>query len=183
MENNTPGLKTGKVHIYAGNGKGKTTAAVGLAVRAAGYGLRVLFIQFLKFGDSSELNILRKLPQIKVLSGMPTQKFVFRMNDQEKNQTKICSQNYFEQAKKLAEENQVDLIIFDEILDAIGTGMLVEQELIDFIQKKSSKIELVITGRNPSQDLIELADYYSEISAIKHPYETENLIGRKGIEF
>lgn len=80
--------KLGKIHLYAGEGKGKTTAAVGLAIRAAGNGLNVLFMQFLKDGNSGEIRILKQIPNIQVINSNPVNKFVFTMNEQEKNETK-----------------------------------------------------------------------------------------------
>lgn len=183
MENKQPNITTGIIHLYAGDGKGKTTAAVGLAVRAAGYGLRVMFIQFLKFGDSSELKILQNLPNVKVLSGMPTRKFTFVMNEEEKAETKAWCESHLVQGISAADENEIDLLILDEALGAISSGMLSEQVLLDFLKTKPENLEVVLTGRDPSQALIDIADYYSEIRAVKHPYNKEKLMARPGIEY
>ncbi|NLJ70591.1 MAG: cob(I)yrinic acid a,c-diamide adenosyltransferase [Clostridiaceae bacterium] len=183
MENNQAKITTGKIHLYAGDGKGKTTAAVGLVVRAAGYGLRVMFIQFLKYGDSSELKVLQNLPNVKVLSGMPTQKFTFVMNEEEKAETKSWCESHLMQGISAADEKEIDVLILDEALGALSTGMLSEQVLLDFLNKKPETLEVVLTGRDPSQALIEIADYYSEIHAVKHPYNTEKLMARPGIEY
>lgn len=173
----------GKIHIYSGDGKGKTTASVGLAVRAAGYGLNVLFTQFLKNGKSSELKILKKIPGIRLLLTKPISKFVFLMNQEEKEKTKKLTQEYFEEIIRIAREKQIDLLIMDEILGALTTGMLAEEKLLKFIQEKPKNLEMVLTGRDPSEPLIDIADYYSKIESIKHPYETEGLKAREGIEF
>lgn len=175
--------ETGKIHIYAGDGKGKTTAGVGLAVRAAGSGLRVLYTQFLKDGKSSEIKILKEIKQIEFFRGEPVRKFVFAMPDQERVHTKEQCEQYFSEIVAKAESGAYDLLIMDEIIAAMNVNMLDIQEVICFLKKKPQDLEVVLTGRDPAPQLIELADYYSEILARKHPYETEKLQARKGIEF
>lgn len=176
-------LKEGKIHIYAGDGKGKTTAAIGLSVRAAGYGYRVLFSQFLKDGQSSEIKILENISQIEVLQAQAIKKFVFAMNQQEKIETKQITEEYFAKLIIRLEEKKTDVLILDEILGAISTGMLAEEKLLEFLKNKPKNLEVVLTGRDPSPDLIKLTDYYSKIEAVKHPYQTEHLKARQGIEF
>lgn len=170
----------GLIHIYCGDGKGKTTASAGLAVRARGYGLNVLLTQFLKSGTSGELEPLRSLG-VEVISGSYSQKFVFMMNDEEKAATRQLCESQFHEATARSCEG-IDLIILDEVMGAIATGMLQEQEVIDFLKTKPANLEVVLTGRDPSQELIDLADYVSEVVMRKHPYETSGLIGRVGIE-
>ncbi|NLZ71099.1 MAG: cob(I)yrinic acid a,c-diamide adenosyltransferase [Clostridiaceae bacterium] len=175
--------KLGKIHLYAGEGKGKTTAAVGLAIRAAGNGLNVLFMQFLKDGNSGEIRILKQIPNIQVINSNPVNKFVFTMNEQEKNETKSKMEASFLEVQNIVKKEEIDLLILDETLGAISTGMISESKTIEFLKGKPEHLEVVLTGRGPSKKLIELADYYSEIKAIKHPYETEKLLARQGIEF
>ncbi len=170
----------GLIHIYCGDGKGKTTASAGLAVRARGNGLNVLMTQFLKSGTSGELDPLRKLG-VEIISGSYSQKFVFMMNDEEKAATRERCEQQFRDATTRSRDG-VDLLILDEVMGAIATGMLSEQEVIEFLKTKPEHLEVVLTGRDPSQALIDLADYVSEVVMRKHPYETSGLTGRQGIE-
>ena len=170
----------GLVHIYCGDGKGKTTASAGLAVRARGHGLNVLLTQFLKSGTSGELEPLRSLG-VKVISGSYSQKFVFMMNAEEKAATRQRCETQFREAIARSREG-IDLLILDEVIGAIATGMLDEQEVIDFLESKPPNLEVVLTGRDPSETLIDLADYVSEVVMLKHPYEASGLVGRVGIE-
>lgn len=173
----------GKIHLYAGDGKGKTTASVGLTVRAAGRDFRVRFVQFLKSGNSAELKILRSLPTVTVVSGQKVNKFTFQMTDEEKQITKDVNHGYWTDAVEAVNNGEVDFLVLDEALGSIHTGLLNEDEVIEFLKNKPADVEVVLTGRDPSDKMIEVADYYSEICARKHPYETEELPARAGIEF
>lgn len=170
----------GKIHLYAGDGKGKTTASVGLAVRANGSELKVLFVQFLKSGDSAELKQLEKLG-ITVISGQPIKSFVFQMTPAEKQESQEFFAARLEEVFRQAAD--YDLLVLDEILGAIASEMISEARLIELLQNKPQQLELVLTGRDPSQELIDLSDYYSEITLRKHPYESEGLAARSGIEY
>lgn len=174
-------LKVGKVQMYAGDGKGKSTAACGQAVRAVGRGYKVRYCQFLKSGKSGELNILRELPGVEVRSGQSIVKFSFQMDDEEKAQTAKEMAQRLEDAFQNLED--VDLLVFDEALGAITVGFINEDRLIELIKNRPPYVEVVLTGRGPSQKLIDVADYYSEVVMRKHPYETEQLEARHGIEF
>ncbi len=170
----------GKIHLYAGDGKGKTTASVGLAVRANGSGLKVLFVQFLKSGDSAELKQLEELG-ITVISGQPIKSFVFQMTPAEKQESQEFFVARLEEVFHQAAD--YDLLVLDEILGAIASEMVPEARLIELLQEKPRQLELVLTGRDPSQKLIDLSDYYSEVTLRKHPYESEGLAARAGIEY
>ena len=157
------------LHIYTGEGKGKTTAAVGLAVRAAGAGMRVLFIQFLKDCTSSEISQLDKLGIITACFG--TGRFVMKVEQRDK-----------ELARKgiaLASSIDSDLLILDEALAALKLGLIKLNDIKGLIERQG---ELVITGRDAPRKLIELADYVSEIKKVKHPFD-KGIKARKGIEF
>jgi cob(I)alamin adenosyltransferase len=171
----------GLIHLYCGDGKGKTTASVGLAVRAKGSGLRVLFVQFLKSRQSGELGPLRDLG-IEVVSGQPSGKFVFQMDEEEKAANRIFHRQRLADAVERSRAG-IDLLVLDEILGAISTGMIDEEELISFLRTKPPHLELVLTGRDPSEKLIECADYISEVVMIKHPYEHSKMPARPGIEY
>ncbi|MDD7347225.1 MAG: cob(I)yrinic acid a,c-diamide adenosyltransferase [Clostridiales bacterium] len=171
----------GLVHIYCGDGKGKTTAAVGLTVRAQGFGLKVLFMQFLKDGNSSELNVLRKLDNVEVLGAKPIKKFTFQMSKEELEETKEMSAKQLKEAEEKVMNGDYNLLVFDEALGSIEAGVLDEQLILDFLKNKPEKLEVVITGRIPSDNMIEAADYVSRIEKVKHPYD-QGIPARKGIE-
>ena len=125
-------MQKGLVHIYHGDGKGKTTCGVGLCIRAAGAGMKVLVFQFLKKNDSSELNILRNLPNITVMDGLDSAKFVFQMTEQEKAKARDFYENAFEDICRKAVKEEYDLLFLDEGLHAVNYGMLSEERLLDF---------------------------------------------------
>jgi len=173
----------GLVHIYTGNGKGKTTAAVGLGVRACGSGLKVLMVQFLKSTPSGEINSIQKLePGFRAYRGHETKKFTWQMNAEEKAAACKEQQKIFEYACDSVQRGEVDLLILDEALGAMSSGFLSKEAIIDFIRNKPEHLEIVLTGRGATEELIELADYVSEIKDVKHPAE-KGIKARKGIEF
>ncbi len=178
MEKNRQGL----VHIYCGDGKGKTSAAVGLAVRAAGRGMKVLVVRFLKTENSGEVEVLRSIPGITVTPCDRTFGFVFRMNEEQKREAAQYYQKRFEDAAREAVQGQYDLLILDEILASCNYGMVNEQSVVEFLKAKPEGLEVVLTGRAPSETLQELADYISEICMRKHPYQ-KGIPARRGIEF
>ncbi|NMA18772.1 MAG: cob(I)yrinic acid a,c-diamide adenosyltransferase [Clostridiaceae bacterium] len=173
--------KQGLIHLYYGDGKGKTTASVGLATRARGRQFRVIFVTFLKPGTSGELDPLRTIG-VEVLSGQPVRKFVFQMSDEEKEETRRNVESLFQEAVDACQQG-ADLVIFDEIVGVIELNMLDEKDILHFLETKPPHLEVVLTGRNPSQALIDVADYASEITMRKHPYVTSGIMARKGIEF
>lgn len=175
--------KRGMIHVYAGDGKGKTTAAVGLTVRAAGRDWPVHFVQFLKGGNSGELNILRQLPTVTVVTGQTVNKFSFKMTDEEKKIARDEFAKRLQDARDAAEAGEMKLLVLDEALGTIHAGLLDEAQLLDFMDYKPKDLELVITGRDPSDAIIERADYYTEMCERKHPYATLGLNARPGVEF
>ncbi len=170
------------IHIYCGDGKGKTSAAVGLAVRAAGRGIRVFAARFLKTEDSGEVEILRNIPGIAVLPCEKNFGFVSRMDEKTKKEAAACQARLFSRAVSMAEEAGSGLLILDEIMAAISYGMIEEEEVINFLKNRPEELEVVLTGRNPSEALLGLADYVSEIQKRKHPYD-RGILAREGIEY
>lgn len=166
------------IHIYTGDGKGKTTAACGLALRAAGCGKNVFAVQFLKDGTSGEICAFESFKNIKVMS-TETKGFLWDMTDEEKKETKAAHDKLFKTAVQKAAD--FDVIVFDEILGAISAGMIDEGAVVDFL-KTNPEPEIVLTGRGASKALIELADYVSEIKCVKHPME-KGIPARQGIEY
>lgn len=172
----------GLVHIYTGDGKGKTTTAVGLGIRACGRGFRVLMVQFLKGADTGEIHTLKKLEPVFLLHrGKETTKFTWNMNEEELKEAARIQQDIFKYAADAAMQGTWDLVIMDEILGAISAGLLNLNEVVRFVKGKPDSLELVLTGRNAPEELVELADYVSEIKAVKHPME-KGIPARKGIE-
>ncbi|MDE5583863.1 MAG: cob(I)yrinic acid a,c-diamide adenosyltransferase [Ruminococcus sp.] len=164
------------IHIYHGNGKGKTTAVTGLAVRAVGADMRVLFMQFLKNGSSSEIKILEKIKNIDVYCCDECNKFTYAMNDEERQ--KVTARH--NEMLGYAVSSQYDMIILDEFLDAYNKNMLDREKAEKLVLESSA--EIVLTGRNPSEIFLANAEYISEIKSVKHPYE-KGISARKGIEY
>ena len=171
----------GLIHIYCGDGKGKTTASLGLAVRCAGHGNRVLIVQFLKSRLTGELKSLALIPGIELMRGKETKKFTFQMNAEEKAQVLAEHVALFDRVKAKCAAEHIDLLILDEVIGAINTGVFDKDVLVDFLKGKPAELEVVLTGRNPAPELVELADYVSEICKRKHPYE-RGIPARTGIE-
>lgn len=172
-----------KLHVYTGNGKGKTTAAMGLAVRSAGHGRRVLIAQFLKDGRSGELNAFKMLPSVEVYPMKPVSGFVFAMNEEEKRQTEKEQRAQALALRTHIEQSRPELIVLDELNVALSTGML-DRETADALLETALQCgDTVATGRNAPEWLIQRADYVSEICAEKHPFQTEGLKARAGIEY
>lgn len=167
------------IHVYYGDGKGKTTAAVGLAARAAGAGLKVLFCQFLKGLPTGELNSLHRL-EIQVIRSPVPLKFTNQMNDAEKE---ACRKNQLEcLARVQAQRGEFDLVVLDEALDLAACGFWRQDELLAFVKEFPAEKELVLTGRDPDARLLKKADYVTRFQKEKHPYDQGSL-ARKGIEF
>ncbi len=161
------------IHIYYGDGKGKTTAAAGLAARAAGNNMHVMFVQFLKTEDSGE----------RLSTPCPRElKFTFDMDEHEKQQAVTMFRGIFERSVSAALSQRYDMIVLDEIFDAVNEGMLSESEVFEFIANAPAGIEIVMTGHNPPERFIEAADYVTEFKKVKHPFD-RGIGGRKGVEF
>ena len=171
----------GLIHIYCGDGKGKTTAAVGLAVRCAGRGNKVLLVQFLKSRDSGELYLLAKLPDIEVMPCKESKKFTFQMNEEEKHALLIEHNKTFEQVLAKIKNGGYSLLILDEVIGALNAKVFEMPKLIEFLRHKPENLEVVLTGRNPAPELVEIADYVSEMRKVKHPMD-KGIMAREGIE-
>lgn len=171
----------GLIHIYCGDGKGKTTAAIGLAVRCAGRGNKVLLVQFLKSRDSGELYSLAKLSDIEVMRGKESKKFTFQMNEEEKHALLIEHNKMFEQVLAKIKNGGYSLLILDEVIGALNAKVFEMPKLIEFLRHKPENLEVVLTGRNPAPELVEIADYVSEMRKVKHPMD-KGIMAREGIE-
>ena len=168
------------IHLYYGDGKGKTTAAVGLAVRAAGSGMRVLFVQFFKDGSSSEVGALSNLSQVTVLIPPIHHGRYKRMGDEQKKETGDCYREILQEITEKAA--QYDLIVLDEAVSAYRYGLLPRDVTLALLDAEGQKREIVLTGRDPGPELLEIADYATEMRKEKHPYD-RGIFARKGIEY
>lgn len=172
----------GRLHIYCGDGKGKTTAATGLAVRAAGSGMKVLFVRFLKNENSSELRILESVEQIELLHTRKPFGFYSRQEENVKSEIKAANEELWRTALEKAGSGKYGLLVLDEFMAADNYGMIPHDEAVQFLKHRPAGLEVVLTGRNPSDDIKEAADYISEIQKVKHPFEL-GVKARRGIEY
>lgn len=172
----------GLVHIYCGDGKGKTTASVGAAVRAAGSGKKVVIKRFLKNDQSGEVEVLKKIPEITLLPCTRQFGFSWKMSPQEREEAKTYYNEELEKAWKMALDQDSDMLILDEAVGACSLGFINEERLLALISSKPEKLEVILTGRNPSKALLASADYVTEMVMRAHPY-TRGIPARKGIEY
>lgn len=168
------------IQTYFGNGKGKTTAAVGAAIRYVGCGHKVLFVSFLKNNDSTELKILNTIPNLDILHSDVR----YQLYD---NQNETLTQKFTEGYTRLFQTVQANckmcqMIILDEILDAVQFGYIDEKILVDFLLENKKHREIILTGHHLSDAVKTVSDYVSEVKAIKHPYDL-GTPSRKGIEY
>lgn len=176
-----PRKGTGLIHIYCGDGKGKTTTGMGLCVRGAGFGYKVLIYQFMKNNKTSERRILEQVPNITLVDGLEQEKFSFQMTPEEKQERRAFYDSQLEKVTCMAAEGNYDILFLDESIYTIRAGLLSEEKLISFLREKPDKLEVILTGQGPSEDLLKLADYVSEIRKIKHPFDYHQR-ARDGIE-
>ena len=175
-------VKNKVVHIYCGDGKGKTTAAVGLSVRMAGSGKSILFVQFFKSDKSSEINILKSINNIKTLHLEKNYGRYKNMSEEVKQQAKTEYKNLLKKAMEITVNENFDMLVLDEVISAYNYEFIDRESLKNFLNEYKEKIEIVMTGRNPVGELVELSDYVSKIEKVKHPFD-KGIKARKGIEF
>lgn len=162
------------IHVYTGDGKGKTTCAAGLAARCAGRGGTVFFYQFLKSEESGECIALKGKVHFKRAS--EPFGFIFQMTDEEKAHVGKLMYALWQEAKA----QKCDMLVLDEIFSAMRYGFIPESEVLAFL--KTASAEVVLTGRNAPESFIEAADYVTEMKAVKHIYE-KGIPAREGIEY
>lgn len=172
-------LAQGLNHLYTGDGKGKTSAAVGLAVRALGAGLRVTFSQFMKGGRSGELAMLSRIGAT-VVHLDATEKFVFAMNAGERMDYGEIQNRIFTEAA--ARTGESDVLVLDEVISAITTGMIAPDRVVDCLRTKPEGLEVILTGRDAPPSILDLMDYISWVKCERHPYD-KGVGAREGIEF
>ncbi len=175
-------LKTGLVHVYTGDGKGKSTAALGQVVRSLGYGMRVYIVQFLKSKDwySGELSSLSKFDGVAIVRYNQVHPIFDPKIDV--NELRASVAKALSEARDAMLSENYDIIVLDEINNAVSDGFVDVKEVVDFILSKPKQVELILTGRNAAKDIVALADYVTEMKCIKHPFE-KGISARRGIEF
>lgn len=174
-------LDKGLIQIYTGNSKGKTTAALGLTLRAVGHGFHVYILQFMKGRqDYGEISGLKRLEPECRIEGFGTQGWVHK--GQAQAEDRIEAQKGLRRAQEIIASGEWDIVILDEIINAIWFELLTEDEVLQLIDQKPEHVELVLTGRNASKRLIEKAHLVTEMVPIKHPFE-QGIQGRLGIEY
>jgi cob(I)alamin adenosyltransferase len=171
-------IDKGYIHVYTGNGKGKTTAALGLAVRAAGYGMKTYIGQFMKGQHYGELTALRDHPCITIE----------QYGDVECVHREEITQKHVDQARqglKRAQEillsDQYDIIILDEVNVAVWFDLISTRQVLELLDKRPKHVEIILTGRRAPKALVEIADVVSEIKEVKHYYH-RGITARTGIE-
>jgi cob(I)alamin adenosyltransferase len=172
-------LKKGFIHVYTGNGKGKTTAAIGLGIRAIGAGLKVIMIQFMKGRRYSEIDVLQHIKNFTVVQ-FGRDEFVSKEKP-EQIDIDLAKKGLI-YARDFIQKGQYDLVILDEINVAIDFNLISLGDVIDLLENKPESLELVLTGRYASPEIIKHADIVSEILEIKHPYQ-KGVQSRKGIDW
>lgn len=174
------------IHLYSGDGKGKTSIAVGMAVRMAGAGGKVIFAQFMKGNESSELSVLRDVENIKVVKMQEEFAFYPKLTDEEKmRMTKFHNrilQQIKEEVDKVVQSSVDLLVVLDEITYPCNWKLVDVDLLKCLLEELPENVELVLTGREPMDFMVEYADYWSEVQRKRHPYE-KNIPARYGIEY
>ena len=170
--------------VFTGNGKGKTTAAVGLTVRAAGNRMRVFFLQFIKGQwKSGEREILRGLPGVDLeVTGRGFTIERLRNPKIPMEDHAAAAAHGWEVAQQIVHEGEYDMVVLDEVLGAVKAGLVPLEELLTLVRTKPAKLHLVLTGRGAPADLVELADLVSEVQPVKHPFQ-RGIKAQRGIEF
>lgn len=175
-------MKKGLVHIYTGDGKGKTTVCAGLAVRMVGSGGRVLYSFMQKGVKSSEIKLMETLRGIDVIQVCTMTKFSYLQNAAEKAEYKRQHTEGLKKIIQLCGSGLYDMVVIDEIIGAIHEGAVPLDLVIDLINTRPEGCEIVLSGRNAPPELIAIADYVSEITMVKHPFNNGTK-ARKGIEY
>ncbi len=175
------------LYLLTGNGKGKTTSAIGMGVRTVGAGKKVLMIQFLKSGNSSEIGVLKKLDNFFIFSFGGEEFIPLQKNNSPKTKMLLerereAAQKGMELFKKWIKEGRADFYILDEVNLAIKFGLIKEKELLSFLKKYKKNFHIVLTGRNAPEKFYKICDLVSVIKGKKHPYR-QGIKAEKGIEF
>ncbi len=175
-------MNKGFIHIYTGDGKGKTTAALGLTFRSAGRKRKTLFVQFLKGIETGELFIMMENPYIEHLNVAETTRFFNTLPENEQSEMRNRARREWADLIVKIEDGNYDVIVLDEIMAALHHELIEENAVIELLKSKQEKTEMILTGRNASSVLIGMADLVTEMKKVKHYYDT-GVLSRKGIEY
>lgn len=176
-------LDEGFVQIYTGNGKGKTTAAIGQGIRAYGNGLKVIMVQFLKSGKTGELNTIDELGEnFEIFRFEKRRGFVWTLSEEEKLEVKKEVGVAYNFILDIIENCKCDMLIIDEIMGVLKNEFLSVEDVLKLIEKKPKNMELIMTGRNVPEEIVNKANLVTEMREIKHYYK-EGVPARKGVEF
>lgn len=176
-------MEKGLIQVYTGDGKGKTTAAIGQGIRALGSGNKVYMIQFLKSSDTGELKTLKLLePHFKLFRFERKRGFVWTLNSEEMEELKKDIERAFSFALEALEKKLCDILILDEIMGVLSNSLLTVNQVTELLDGKPENIEVILTGRNVPEDILKRAHYVSEINCVKHPFQ-KGIEARPGIEF
>lgn len=176
-------LDKGLIQVYTGDGKGKTTAAIGQGIRAYGNGLKVIMVQFLKSGYTGELKVIEELGEnFKLYRFEKKRDFIWNLSDAEIEEVKQEVRQGFEFVKEVIAEGKCDVLILDEMMGVLSNGFITVDELKAELLSKKTNMEIVLTGRNVPEEIVEAADLVTEMKLIKHPFE-KGIGARKGIEY
>ncbi|MCH5274858.1 MAG: cob(I)yrinic acid a,c-diamide adenosyltransferase [Lachnospiraceae bacterium] len=170
------------MHIYCGDGKGKTTAAAGLALRAAAAGEKVVFAQFMKGGRSGEVVTLSQLEQVTILRSEKNFPFYEEMTELQKAELTDIHNAILEELTARVNDGNCGLAVLDEITYPWNWGLIDIEKLQSFLQNAKGRAEVVCTGRDPADFLLEQADYITEMKCIRHPFE-KGVAAREGVEY
>lgn len=175
-------VQKGLVHIYTGNGKGKTTAALGLCFRASGWNIRSAFIQFMKGRETGEIHAAEKLKNLIVFEQYGSTGFITERNSIFFREHLSLAEKGLVRAAEILKENRISIVVLDEILTLPLFGLVPEFKIMELIDLKPEGVELILTGRGATPDLIARADLVTEMKEIKHYYST-GVVAREGIEY
>lgn len=176
-------LKNGYIQVYTGNGKGKTTAAMGLALRALGDGMTVYVVQFLKSWQTGEVKSLKFFQEnFKIFRFDKVKGFTWNLNQEELEILKQEIKKAYNFVEEILKLRSCDILILDEIMGTLKNGFLTEEEVLKLMDLKPDNMELILTGRNVPNKILEKADLVTEMKNIKHYYE-KGVNAREGIEF
>ncbi len=173
-------MKTGLVIVFTGQGKGKTTAALGMALRAAGHRMNILILQFIKgTWRYGELEALKKFDNVAILP-LGTG---FTWKKENLDEDRDLAMKGWEQALKAIKSGTYDMVVLDEINYVLSYGLLPLDNVLEFLKNRPPHLHLVFTGRNAPDSLVEMADLVTEMVVVKHPYKDKGIKAQKGVEF
>jgi len=172
----------GKLHVYTGDGKGKTTAAIGLAVRAACSGLRVYIGQFMKGLPYAEQELPGRFPGLIEMEQYGTPRLICQ-GERSTPEDLRCAREGLERIGRVLVDGEFDIVIADEVNVAVHLGLLPQSDVLELLRARPDGVEMILTGRGAPASVLEMADLITEMREIRHYFATEGLKARKGIEF